>query len=188
MKDPHDHYTPNMMKQRFADMSGERTRIQTFYGICFDYAQAAWDDIKRYQGVYIGFFSAGISINSFKVEDSHGAENFSFSIDSGDGERFPLFLQLDLLNKGGDHSVLFGMDMGVQFGGKFTIYGGGGLGFTSCRTVFQDGFGVFNEAEFAWKVNGGARLLFSGASVRWDISYSNNHGFLYGVLFGFGIK
>ena len=50
--DPHDYYTPEMMAQRFSKMSGNRTRIQTFYGICFDYAQAAWDDIKRYQASY----------------------------------------------------------------------------------------------------------------------------------------
>ena len=50
--DPHDYYTPEMMAERFSKMSGNRTRIQTFYGICFDYAQAAWDDIKRYQASY----------------------------------------------------------------------------------------------------------------------------------------
>ncbi len=52
IKDPHDYYTPSMLAERFAKMSGERTKIQTFYGICFDYAQAAWDDIKRYQSDY----------------------------------------------------------------------------------------------------------------------------------------
>ena len=50
--DPHDYYTPSMMAKRFKQMSGDRTRTQTFYGICFDYAQAAWEDIKRYQSSY----------------------------------------------------------------------------------------------------------------------------------------
>jgi len=47
--DPHDYYTPNLLAVRFAVMSGQRTMTQTFYGVCFDYAQAAWDTIKREQ-------------------------------------------------------------------------------------------------------------------------------------------
>jgi len=50
--DPPDWYTPPMMAQRFAQMSGRMTRTITFYGICFDYAQFAWDDINRFQEVY----------------------------------------------------------------------------------------------------------------------------------------
>jgi hypothetical protein len=50
--DPPDWYTPSMMSTRFAEMSGEMTRITTFYGICFDYAQFAWDDILKYQETY----------------------------------------------------------------------------------------------------------------------------------------
>ena len=50
--DPPDWYTPPIMASRFAYMSGERTRTNTFYGICFDYAQFAWDDIKKYQPAY----------------------------------------------------------------------------------------------------------------------------------------
>jgi hypothetical protein len=33
-------------------MSGNMTRIETFYGVCFDYAQFAWNDIKKYQKKY----------------------------------------------------------------------------------------------------------------------------------------
>ncbi|MCR4733506.1 MAG: hypothetical protein K5829_00665 [Treponema sp.] len=51
-EDPHDYYTPQMLAERFKYMSGERTRTTTFYGVCFDYAQAAWDDIKAYQSLY----------------------------------------------------------------------------------------------------------------------------------------
>jgi hypothetical protein len=32
--DPPDWYTPPMMNTRFVEMSGEMTRINTFYGIC----------------------------------------------------------------------------------------------------------------------------------------------------------
>jgi hypothetical protein len=50
--DPLDWYDPPMMANRFAKMSGNMTRITTFYGVCFDYAQFAWDDIKQYQSMY----------------------------------------------------------------------------------------------------------------------------------------
>jgi hypothetical protein len=50
--DPHDWYTAPLMATRFAQMSGNMTRTNMFYGICFDYAQFAWDDIKKYQNMY----------------------------------------------------------------------------------------------------------------------------------------
>jgi len=50
--DPPDWYNPPMLANRFAEMSGNMTRTITFYGICFDYAQFAWDDINKYQKMY----------------------------------------------------------------------------------------------------------------------------------------
>ncbi|MDR2177315.1 MAG: hypothetical protein LBP20_04640 [Treponema sp.] len=50
--DPPDYYAPPLLANRFAEMSGDMTRITTFYGICFDYAQFAWDDILEYQEAY----------------------------------------------------------------------------------------------------------------------------------------
>jgi opacity protein-like surface antigen len=50
--DPPDLYDPPMLANRFASMSGNKTRIETFYGVCFDYAQFAYDDIKKYQAAY----------------------------------------------------------------------------------------------------------------------------------------
>ena len=50
--DPRDWYDPPYMANRFAAMSGEMTRITTFYGVCFDYAEFAWDDIQKYQTTY----------------------------------------------------------------------------------------------------------------------------------------
>jgi hypothetical protein len=50
--DPPNWYDPPMMANRFAQRSGNMTRTITFYGICFDYAQWAWDDIKKYQKIY----------------------------------------------------------------------------------------------------------------------------------------
>jgi len=50
--DPPNYYDPPMMANRFAAMSGNMSRTITFYGVCFDYAQFAWDDIKDYQAAY----------------------------------------------------------------------------------------------------------------------------------------
>jgi hypothetical protein len=50
--DPPDWYEPYMMANRFAAMSGNMTRTDMFYGICFDYAQFAWENIRRNQAEY----------------------------------------------------------------------------------------------------------------------------------------
>jgi hypothetical protein len=50
--DPPDWYDPPMMANRFAAMSGNMTRTITFYGVCFDYAQFAWDNINQNQKMY----------------------------------------------------------------------------------------------------------------------------------------
>lgn len=60
-----------MMAERFASMSGNMTRTTTFYGVCFDYAQFAWQDIEKYKkwyndnGMYEGqFWLAGVHADS----------------------------------------------------------------------------------------------------------------------------
>ena len=60
--DPQDYYTPQMMAERFRQMSGNMTRTTTFYGVCFDYAEAAYWDIKTYEGTYE---SAGMCAGQF---------------------------------------------------------------------------------------------------------------------------
>jgi hypothetical protein len=50
--DPQNWYDVSILAEFFASMSGNRTRTDTFYGVCFDYAQFAWDDIKNYQADY----------------------------------------------------------------------------------------------------------------------------------------
>lgn len=50
--DPHDYYTPQMLASRFARESGNQTKTATFYGVCFDYAQAAWEYIGQYESWY----------------------------------------------------------------------------------------------------------------------------------------
>lgn len=69
--DPHDYYTPQMMAERFKNMSGNMTRTTTFYGVCFDYAQFAWQDVDKYKkwyndnGMYEGqFWIAGVHADS----------------------------------------------------------------------------------------------------------------------------
>ena len=51
-KDPDDYYTPDMLAERFAKQSGNQTRTVTFYGVCFNYAQTAWEDIEKYKNWY----------------------------------------------------------------------------------------------------------------------------------------
>jgi hypothetical protein len=50
--DPFDWYDSPILANRFARISGINSRINTFYGLCFDYAKFAWDIIKRYQKMY----------------------------------------------------------------------------------------------------------------------------------------
>lgn len=81
--DPYDYYTPNMMAERFKKMSGNMTRTTTFYGVCFDYADFAWQDVEKYktwyteQGMYERqFWIAGVHENPNIIELSHpGTKN-----------------------------------------------------------------------------------------------------------------
>ena len=68
--DPYDYYTPDMMAGRFKEMSGNMTRTTTFYGVCFDYAEFAYQDIKSYKSFYNNaglyenqYFIAGVDSN-----------------------------------------------------------------------------------------------------------------------------
>lgn len=70
--DPHDYYTPPMMADRFKDMSGNMTRTNTFYGICFDYAQFAYQDIEKYQSWYN---KQGMYENKFWIAGTHENNN-----------------------------------------------------------------------------------------------------------------
>jgi len=48
--DPPDWYEPILLANYLAAKSGNMTRTNTFYGVCFDYAQFAWDELdKNYQ-------------------------------------------------------------------------------------------------------------------------------------------
>ncbi|MDR2109675.1 MAG: hypothetical protein LBP32_00040, partial [Spirochaetaceae bacterium] len=71
--DPRDTYRPNDIREYLANQarqSGGRTSIQTVYGICFNYAQAAYDLIRDNQSYYEskgmkrgGFYIAGVHQN-----------------------------------------------------------------------------------------------------------------------------
>jgi tetratricopeptide (TPR) repeat protein len=47
VKDPQDYYRPSHIREWLARQSGNRTVTQTFYGICFDYAQWAYNTISQ---------------------------------------------------------------------------------------------------------------------------------------------
>lgn len=72
--DPHDYYTPPMMAERFKDMSGNMTRTTTFYGVCFDYAQSAYQDIEKYQSWYN---KQGMYENKFWIAGTHENNNLT---------------------------------------------------------------------------------------------------------------
>ena len=50
--DPDDYYRPGDIREYLAELSGDRTAVDMFYGICFNYAQAAYNDIARYKSHY----------------------------------------------------------------------------------------------------------------------------------------
>lgn len=52
-KDPQDNYQAPDIREYFARQSGNRTRTLTFYGICFDYAQAAYNEITASRSYYV---------------------------------------------------------------------------------------------------------------------------------------
>jgi tetratricopeptide (TPR) repeat protein len=54
LHDPTDYYKPSDIRDYLTAMSGDATKTTTFYGICFDYAQAAYDDISTYRSHYEG--------------------------------------------------------------------------------------------------------------------------------------
>ncbi len=72
--DPHDYYTPPMMAERFKNMSGNMTRTDTFYGICFDYAQSAYQYIEKYQSLYN---KQGMYENKFWIAGTHENNNLT---------------------------------------------------------------------------------------------------------------
>jgi tetratricopeptide (TPR) repeat protein len=52
--DPQDYYRPADIREYLARQSGSRTATATFYGICFDYAQSAYNDISSNRSLYEG--------------------------------------------------------------------------------------------------------------------------------------
>ena len=51
-EDPLDYYKPYLLAERFKKMSGNTTRTITFYGVCFDYAEFAYWDIRDKESLY----------------------------------------------------------------------------------------------------------------------------------------
>ena len=72
--DPHDYYTPRTLAERFAKMSGNRTRTTTFYGVCFDYAQFAYQYIEKYKSWYN---KQGMYENKFWIAGTHENSNLT---------------------------------------------------------------------------------------------------------------
>jgi hypothetical protein len=52
IEDPHDYYTPEMIREYLVKKSGGRTMTKTVYGVCFDYAQYCWEDVRDQKNYY----------------------------------------------------------------------------------------------------------------------------------------
>jgi hypothetical protein len=50
--DPTDNYRAPDIHEYLANQSGDQTKVDMFYGICFDYARAAYNEITRNQSHY----------------------------------------------------------------------------------------------------------------------------------------
>ena len=86
-EDPHDFYTPQMIASRLAQESGNMTRTSTFYGVCFDYAQFAFDYIEWNLNYYksVGlyerqFWLAGTDNNSNTIELQYPGNKNDYSV------------------------------------------------------------------------------------------------------------
>jgi opacity protein-like surface antigen len=150
------------------------------YTIAFNFDDPAADG---HSGI---FDNAGLSVS---IEDQFpGAFNlFCFSLD------WLLLEGTETLANGTvsftDNSFILGAALGYPLFRIFTLYAGGGLGFT------MRGYGSYmltngseddipdSRTEFAWKVNGGLRLQFSSFFAKFDVSY----GTILGPAFGIGI-
>jgi tetratricopeptide (TPR) repeat protein len=64
--DPRDNYRPNDIREYLARQSGNRTSIRTIYGICFDYAQYAYNVISDSRNYY-----AGLGVKAWYIAGTH---------------------------------------------------------------------------------------------------------------------
>ena len=67
-----NYYTEEMIDSRLARESGNKTYVNTFYGICFDYAQFAYKYIKENQSYYN---SKGMYYNQYWMAGVHENPN-----------------------------------------------------------------------------------------------------------------
>ncbi|MDR2434430.1 MAG: tetratricopeptide repeat protein [Treponema sp.] len=65
--DPRDNYRPNDIREYLARQSGNRTSIRTIYGICFDYAQYAYNIISDSRSYY-----TGLGVRQWYIAGTHG--------------------------------------------------------------------------------------------------------------------
>ena len=86
-EDPHDYYTPQLIAKRLSQESGNMTRTTTFYGICFDYAQFAYNYVKLYSDCYRSqgmrenqYWIAGTDENPNQIELQYPGDRNNFTV------------------------------------------------------------------------------------------------------------
>jgi tetratricopeptide (TPR) repeat protein len=74
LEDPYDYYQPSAIREYLTSLSGGETQNTMTYGICFNYAQLAYNDISQYRSYYEklgmrtnGWYIAGVFDNSGQI-------------------------------------------------------------------------------------------------------------------------
>ena len=82
-----NYYTEEMIESRLAQESGNMTRTATFYGVCFDYAQFAYNYVDRYLGYYKSkglyesqFWIAGTDENPNSIDLQYPGDKNNYTV------------------------------------------------------------------------------------------------------------
>jgi len=72
LEDPKDHYQPSDIREFLTVRSGAETKTDMFYGVCFNYAQAAYEDMTQNSSYYRqmgvrGWYIASVADNPRQI-------------------------------------------------------------------------------------------------------------------------
>ena len=105
----------------------------------------------------------------------------SLSFEDGNAPSIIGLFQLDYYNLD-KKSLIFDVGIGKQLGRFFALYAGAGIGAgTTAESMFDIGL---DNISFMWKAFAGARLTLWRLSLRADVSYVRDSGFIVGAYAG----
>jgi tetratricopeptide (TPR) repeat protein len=142
-------------------------------------------------GITLSTETVGLSLDSlFSVDYLLGPIRQRYWVEESDNH--VSYRQGDIV----EHSLVLGLALGFPIAHIFTIYAGGGLGFTwnplgynssgssSSDPAIHNDTPPESSIELAWKVNAGLRLQYAGLFVKFDVSYGTILGPSYGIGIG----